>query len=170
MLGSRDVRGGEIRLREFVIPSRVTRVLVDTRIPWTLMQSTLSRLAREKGHPVRAMGAFKCGGAHFERDCNARNGTGKQSFGKGKQSNLWSKSEGKFKSKENKGKSKGKSKGTKHANQGAEGVHKGKTSKAGLLGIENSKSEACSETQDSARTCGHFLGTVVGTVTNGTME
>ena len=39
---------------------------------------------------------------------------------------------GKGESEENKGKSKGKSKGTKSANQGAKGVHKGKTSKAGL--------------------------------------
>ena len=29
---------------------------MDTRIPWMLLQSTLSRLAREKGHQVRAMG------------------------------------------------------------------------------------------------------------------
>ena len=31
-------------------------------------------------------GCFKCGGAHFQRDCNARKSTGKQSSGKGKQS------------------------------------------------------------------------------------
>ena len=49
-------------------------------------------------------GRFKCGGAHFQRDCNARKNTGKQSSGKGKQSKSWSKSEGKGKSKENKGK------------------------------------------------------------------
>ena len=55
-----------------MIPSRVTRVFVDTQIPWVLMQSTLSRLAKEKGHRVRVMGVFKCGGAHFQRDCNAR--------------------------------------------------------------------------------------------------
>ena len=48
----------------------------------------------------------------FQRDCNARKGNGKQSFGKGKQSNSWPKSDGKGKSKESKGrKSKGKSKG-----------------------------------------------------------
>ena len=40
----------------FVIPSRVTRVLVDTQIPWMLMRSILSRLAKEKGHRVRVMG------------------------------------------------------------------------------------------------------------------
>ena len=45
-------------VREFVIPSRVTRVLVDTRIPWMLMPSTLSRRPKEKDHPVRAMGVL----------------------------------------------------------------------------------------------------------------
>ena len=40
-------------------------------------------------------GCFKCGGAHFQRDCNARKNTGKQSSGKGKQSKSWSKSESK---------------------------------------------------------------------------
>ena len=40
-------------------------------------------------------GCFKCGGAHFQRDRNARRGTGKQSYGKGKQNKSWSKSEGK---------------------------------------------------------------------------
>ena len=44
-------------------------------------------------------GCFKCGGAHFQRDCNARKNTSKESSGKGKQSKSWSKSEGKGKSK-----------------------------------------------------------------------
>ena len=39
-------------------------------------------------------GCFKCGGAHFQRDCNARKGAGKQSYGRGKQSKSWSNSEG----------------------------------------------------------------------------
>ena len=41
-----------------MIPSQVTRVLVDTRIPWMLMQSTLSLslLPKEKDNRVRAMG------------------------------------------------------------------------------------------------------------------
>ena len=43
--------------------------------------------------------------------------------------------------KRTKGKSKGRSKGTKSANQGAKGLHKGKTSKTDLSGLENSKSE-----------------------------
>ena len=126
---------------EFVIPSRVTLALVDTLIPWMLMRLVLSRLAKEKGHQVRVMGVYQCGGAHFQRDCNARKNTSKQSSGKGKQSKSWSKSEGKGKSKGNKEKSKGQSKATK----GAKGSHKGK--------IENSKSEASSETQESANVC-----------------
>ena len=47
-------------------------------------------------------GRCKCGGAHFQRDCNARKSIGKQPSGKGKQSKSRSKSEGKGKSKENK--------------------------------------------------------------------
>ena len=90
-------------------------------------------------------GCFKCGGAHFQRDCNARKSTGKLSYGKDNQSKSWSTSEGKGKSKENKGKSKGTSKRTKSANQGAKGTHKGKTSKTCLSGFENSKSETSSE-------------------------
>ena len=58
-------------------------------------------------------GCFMCGGAHVQRDCNARKGNSKQSSGKGKQSNSWSKSESKGESKENKGKSRRKSKGVK---------------------------------------------------------
>ena len=73
-----------------------------------------------KGSPSPRDGCFKCGGTHFQRDCGARKGTGKQSHGKGKQSKSWSKSEpsfsGKGKSQENKGKSKGQSKGTKTFN------------------------------------------------------
>ena len=53
------------------------------------------------------------------------------------------------KSKENKAISKGTSKGTKSA----KGSHKGKTSKTGLSGLENSKTETSSETQESAQTC-----------------
>ena len=138
-----------------MIPSRMTRVRVDTQNLWMLMRSTLPCLAQEKGHRVRVMGVFQCGGAHFQRDCNARKSTGKQSSGKDKQSKSWSKSEGKGKSKENKGKSKGTSKGTKSANQGAKGSHKGKTSRAVLSGLQNSKSEISSETQESAQNMSH---------------
>ena len=44
--------------------------------------NSLSRLAKEKGHRVRVMGVFKCGGAHFQRDCNAHKSTAKQSSGR----------------------------------------------------------------------------------------
>ena len=37
--------------------------------------------------------------------------------------------------------------------QGTNGSHKGKTSKAGLSGLENSQSGASSDTQESAQTC-----------------
>ena len=112
------------------------------------MLSTLSS-GKGKGSSSPRDGSFKCGGAHFQRDCNARKGTSKQASGKGKQSKSWSKSESKGKSKENKEESKGKSNGTK----GAKGSHKGKTSKTGLSGLENSKSETSSETQKYAQTC-----------------
>ena len=39
-----------------MIPSRVTWDDVDTQIPWMLMRSILSRLAKGKGHRVRMMG------------------------------------------------------------------------------------------------------------------
>ena len=42
-----------------MIPMRVTRVLVDTKIPWMLMQLTLSRRVKKKGHQVRPMGAVE---------------------------------------------------------------------------------------------------------------
>ena len=113
--------------------------------------------SKGKGSSSPRDGCFKCGGAHFQRDCNAHKGIGVQSYGKGKQSKSWSKNEpsnpGKGKNKENNGKSEGKSKGTQSANQGAKGVHKGKTSKAGLSGLENTKSEASFDIQESAQTC-----------------
>ena len=90
---------------------------------------------------------------NFQRDCNAHKGTGKQSYGKGKQSKSWSKSEPSYSGKGTSKENKGKSKGTKSANQGAKGVHKGKTSNAGLSGLENSKSDASSDIQESALTC-----------------
>ena len=45
--------------------------------------STLSS-GKGKGSSSPRDGCFKCGGAHFQRDCNARKGNGKQSSGKGK--------------------------------------------------------------------------------------
>ena len=45
------------------------------QIPWMLMRSVLSRLAKEKGSSSPRDGCLKCGGAHFQRDCTARKGT-----------------------------------------------------------------------------------------------
>ena len=102
-----------------------------------------------KGSSSPRDGCFKCGGAHFQRDCNARKNTSKQSSGK--QSKSWSKSEPSHT--QARVKSKGKSKGTRSANQCAKGLHKGQTSKAGLSGLEHSKSEASLDIQESAQTC-----------------
>ena len=113
-----------------------------------------SRQVTEKGHQVRAMGVKKCGGTHFQRDCNASENTGKPSSGKGKQSKSWSTSEDKGKINQNNGKSKGQSKGS----TGAKGSCKGKTSKTGISGLENVKSETSSETQGSAH-MGHVCAT-----------
>ena len=100
-----------------------------------------------KGSSGPRGGCLKCGGAHFQRDCNARKSTVKQSSGKGKQSKSWSTREDEGKSKENNGKPKGQFKGFK----GATGSSKGKTSKTGISGRENVKSETSSETQESAQ-------------------
>ena len=40
--------------------------------------NSLSRLAQEKGASSPRDGCVKCGGAYFLRDCNAREGNGKQ--------------------------------------------------------------------------------------------
>ena len=70
---------------EFLIPSRVTRVWVITRIPWMLGRSTLSLSAgKGKGSSWPRDGCFECDAAHFQRDCNASKNTGMQSSGKGK--------------------------------------------------------------------------------------
>ena len=106
-----------------------------------------------KGSPSPRDGCFTCGGAHFQRDCNARKSTGNQSSGKDKQSKSWSKSESNGKSKENNGKFKGNSKGKSKGTKSTKGSHCGKTSKTGLSGLEKAKSETSSETQESARTC-----------------
>ena len=74
------------------------------RGPWMLMRSTLS-LSSGKGKMSSSPrdGCFKCGGAHFQRDYNARKSTGKLSHGKGNQSKSWSTSEGKGKVKKTRG-------------------------------------------------------------------
>ena len=76
-----------------------------------------------KGSSGPRDGCLKCGGAHFQRDCNASKTTGNQSSGKGKQSKSWPKSEGTGKSNENNGKSKGQSTETKDAKGSCKGKH-----------------------------------------------
>ena len=131
-----------------VIPSRVTRDRVDTQITMDVDAVNSLSSGKGKGSSSPRDGCFKCGGAHFQRGCNARKSTGKQSSGKGKQIKSWSMSEGKRKSEESKGKSERTTKGSK----GAKRSHKGKTSKTGLSGLENSNSQTSSETQESAQT------------------
>ena len=142
-------------------------------------QLSLSRQAKEKGHQVRAMGVLSAvehivNETAMQARTPASNRQAKAHRARVKQRKLVShvlktgnqrqarklKNQRKwdmfvpltrrgFKSKENKGKSKG----TKSSNQGAKDVHKGKTSKAGLSGLEHSKSEASSDIQESAQTC-----------------
>ena len=120
-----------------------------------------------KGSSSPRDGCCKCGGAHVQRDCNARKGTGKQSYGKGKQSKSWSTSEqshsGKGKSKENKGKSKGKPKVTK-------AYTKAKYRKwvSQVLKTRNRK-QAWTFRNLHRHTPLIFLGTMVGIVMNGMM-
>ena len=71
------------------------------------MRSIICHPVKDKGSKSPRDVCFKCGGAHFQRDSNARKGNGKQSSGKGNQKKSLSKSEGKEKSKESKGESKG---------------------------------------------------------------
>ena len=118
---------------------------------------------------IRAVGCFKSGGAHFQRNYNARKSTGKQSCGKGNQSKSWSMSEpsisGKGKSKENKEKSKG----TKSENKGAKGSCKGKTLELGR--VENDdRSWIREEWSLYERTMAVVLmnGMMTGVVLNGT--
>ena len=93
----------------------------------TVVVGTVNSLSsgNGKGSSSPRDGCFKCGGAHLQRDCNARKKTDKQSSSKGKQSKPWFKGEDKGKSKENNGKSKGTPQGT----EGAKGSHKGKTAR-----------------------------------------
>ena len=127
------------------MPSRVTRVLVDTQIPWMLMRSNHSRLAKEKGHRVRVMGVLSAVAHIFNETTMHAKAQASNRMPKANRASHGPRSK---RRKENKGKSKG----TKSANQGAKGMQKGKTSKTGLSGLENSKSEASSETQESAPT------------------
>ena len=125
------------------------------------MRSTLSlfHLAKEKGHRVREMGVLSAVEHIFDETAmHARVQASDCLEVQSRQSKSWSKSEPSFSGKgksieNNEDKSKRKSKGTKGAIQGAKGSRKGKTSRIGLSGLENSKSETSSETEESAQTC-----------------
>ena len=102
---------------------------------------------------VRVLGVFfKCGGAHLQRDCNARKNAGKQASGKGNQGKSWSKSEGR-------GKGEGKtvenfkweSNGTEGAIQVSKGSGNDETSKKGISDLENLRAETSSENQESVQ-------------------
>ena len=130
------------------------------------MRSTLSLSSgKGKGSSSPRDGCLTCGGTHFQRDCNARKNTGKQSSGKGKQSKSWSKSEGKGKSKENKGKSKGNCKGT----IGAKGSHKDKTSKKLVSQVLRTRNQRQARTLKNLHRHVPLAlpGTMVRIVTNG---
>ena len=98
-------------------------------------------------------GCLKCGGAHGQRDCNAHKSTGKQSYGKGKQCKSWSKIEDKGRVKITRENPKGNPKEPKVRTKVPKARTKGKTSKAGLSGLENSKWERSSDIQKSAQVC-----------------
>ena len=133
------------------------------QMPWMLIRSTLSS-GRGKGSSSPRDGCFKCGGAHFQRDYNARKSTGKQSYGEGKQSKSWSKSEGKGKITENKEKSKATSNGTKGATRAK---HQKLVSQ---VLITRNRRQARKLRNLHRHLPLTLLGTMVGMVTNETMD
>ena len=100
------------------------------------MRSTLSRLAKEKGHQVRAMGVSSAV-EHIVNEIAMQART------------LASNRLAKANRASHGPRVRAKARVTKSANQGAKGMHKGKTSKTGISGLENLNSEASSETQES---------------------
>ena len=128
----RDSKPSDTGLRERSDPMDVDAV--------SSLSLSLSSV-KEKDNRVRVLGvlsASKCGGAHFQRDCNASKNAAKQSSSKGNQSKSWSKSEPSIGSPKE---PKVRSKVPKASN--------GKTLKTGTSGLENLKSETSSENQES---------------------
>ena len=125
--------------------------------PMDVVQSTLSRLAKEKDHRVRVMGVLSAVEHIFKETAMHAKAQASNRMAKtirashGPRVSLHSRARARVK--KTMEHPQGKSKGTKSANQCAKGSHKGKTSKAGLSGLENSKSEASSDIQESAQTC-----------------
>ena len=132
----------------FVIPSRVTQDLEDTRIPWMLMRSILFHPIKETGHRVHEMVVSSVVEHTFNETAMHAKATVSNYLARAhRASHAWSKSEGKGKSEENKGKSKGQSKGTKGAKGSAQGLNIENWS---LRSWKLEEPEGSSDTQESA--------------------
>ena len=107
-------------VEEFVIPSQVTRVLVDARIPWMLLQSALSRLPKENGHRVRAMGASSAVEHIFNETAMHARAQASNRLARANRASHGPRVRAKARVKNTREKSKGKSNGTKGA-KGSQG-------------------------------------------------
>ena len=100
-------------------------------------------------------GCFTCGGAHFQQDCNAHKGTGKQSYGKGKQSKSCPRVsphiQAKARVRKTRETPKENPKGTKERTKAPKAYTKVKHRKVSS-GLENSKSDVSTDIQESAVT------------------
>ena len=153
-----------------MIPSRVTRVLVDTQIPWMLMRLTFSRRAKEKGHRVRAMGVLRAMQHIFNETAMHARTLASKRLAKAIRAIHGPKVRAEARVKETRENPKENPKEPKVRTKVPKAYTKAKTSKTGLSNLENLKSEASSETQESAHLShGTLPGTMVGMVTNGTM-
>ena len=94
-------------------------------------------------------GCFKCGGAHFQRGCNARKGNGKQSSSKGKQSNCGPRVRAKEKVRRTRRNPKESPKEPKVPKAHTRVKHR----YTGLSGLDNSKTDTSSETQETEHVC-----------------
>ena len=99
------------------------------------------------------MGVFKCGATHFDETAMHAKAQASNRMAKANRASHGPRVSPHSQAKARVEKIQRKSKGTKNANQGVKGVHKSRTSKTGLSGLENSKSEAGSETQESGHVC-----------------
>ena len=120
-----------------------------------LGRSILSLQSKDEGRQFRAMGVSSAVEHIFNETAMQARTRASKRLAKGNHIKSWSKNEpsitGKGKKKENSEKPKGKSKETKGAIQGSKGSGNGKTSKTGISGLENLKSETSSKTQESVQ-------------------
>ena len=127
------------------------------------MRSTLSSCTG-KGSPSPHDGCSKCGGAHFQRDSMHAKAQASNRLAKANRAShaprVSPHSQAKAREKKTRENPK---ENLKEPKVRAKGVHKGKASKAGPSGLENSKSETSSDIQESAQTC--FM--MDGVLTNG---